>query len=196
MQFWIRHLILLLLCVVLPFSAALYFDTQREVERAETAGKARAKQAAERLSGELELRAKARGTDALALAHNVGVLPNLTVLEKTGARLEAAQVALRSLLDASVAETADGFAWYVDAEGNVQGASGEPAPTPETMRSVRGHPVFQQTQDGYALDALWSPAQPLTWVGAAPVTVDGAAAGGEAFELAERGLARARFVYC
>ena len=105
MQFWIRHLILLLLCVVLPFSAALYFDTQREVERAETAGKARAKQAAERLSGELELRAKARVTDALALAHNVGVLPNLTDLEKT-AKVKQKNVRLPEKLSSKLIGTA------------------------------------------------------------------------------------------
>ena len=34
MSFWIRHTVLLLLCVLVPFTAALYQDTESRVERA------------------------------------------------------------------------------------------------------------------------------------------------------------------
>ncbi len=38
MQFWIRHIVLLLLCVVAPFGLALWLDTDSQLTRATESG--------------------------------------------------------------------------------------------------------------------------------------------------------------
>lgn len=174
MQFWIRHLLLLVLCVVLPFAAALYFDTEREIDRATASGLARARTASQSLRTQLKLHAHERQAEVVSLASEIedrNLLKNLT---RAGARGEANFIALRELLDEAAGR--DGFAWYVDPDGRVLVENGLDT-IPDAPRMILAHPVFVETQHGYALDGAWSEEGDLTWVYAAPVARDGVASG-------------------
>ena len=174
MQFWIRHLVLLALCVVLPFGAAIYFDTHRELDRATAAGLARARIAGQGLKTQLELQTHKELAKVISVASEIEDRDILHGLERSGSRGEASFIALRELLDQVAG--AHGFAWYADPEGRVLVENGLDA-IPAAPRTVLGHPLFVETQHGFALDGPWSDEGALTWVYAAPLNQDGVAAG-------------------
>ena len=174
MQFWIRHVLLLVLCVVLPFAAALYLDTSREVDRATAAGLARARTTGKSLKTRLQLDAHEQQAKVLSLAAEIEDRNLLRGLGRSNARGEANFIQLRELLDGAAGR--NGFAWFADAEGRVVVENGLDA-FPEAPRRIFGHPIFVETQHGFALDGAWSDEGDLTWVHAAPVARDGVAAG-------------------
>lgn len=174
MQFWIRHFLLLLLCVVLPFAAALYLDTMREVDRATAAGLARARMVGKNLKTRLQLHAHEQQIEVLSLAAEIEDRDLHRGLNRSGARGEANFIQLRELLDEAAGRA--GFAWYAGRDGQVLVENGFDS-LPDAPRLISGHPVFVESQHGFALDGAWSEAGDLTWVHAAPVARDGVAAG-------------------
>ena len=174
MQFWIRHFLLLALCVVLPFSAALYFDTAREVDRATASGLARVRTAIQNLKNQLRLHAHERQAQVVSLAAEIEDRNLLRSLTRSGSRGEANFIQLRELLDQAAGR--NGFAWYADPDGRVLVENGLNS-LPEQPKLITAHPIFVETQHGYALDGAWSDEGDLTWVYAAPVAREGVASG-------------------
>src|SRR6185295_12594834 len=72
MRFWIGQAVLLFLCVVLPFTAAIYVDTQSEIRRAEQAGAVAARLAGQNLESRLRLEAHDTVNKALNVAQKIG----------------------------------------------------------------------------------------------------------------------------
>lgn len=163
MRFWIRHVFLLVLCVVLPASAAVYFDAKLEADQAARSGATAARLAGQALRQRLTLGAHRAVSGALGLAQNLRDKSALENLQRN--RPEAFETTREAL--AAVAP-ADGFAWLVDSQGQILVAH-DMAQAPETPRSIAGHPIYVQTQQGYALDGFWSTSNPVVMVAAAPI---------------------------
>lgn len=174
MTFWIRHITLLVLCVVVPFGAALYVDTLSEIDRAQEAGATAAKLSERSLSQSLRLDAHRAVGAALTVAGkaaDAGLLEGLA--SRNPRRRENAVEAANEIL--SEAAPKGGFAWLLDEEGRIVAKNGMTEPE-ETPRAITGHPLFVKTQLGHALDGFWVEGG-LSLVGAAPLSPDGRAAG-------------------
>lgn len=174
MRFWIRHIILIVLCVVLPLGAALYFDTASEKDRAREVGASTVRVASRGLETALSLRAHEEVARAMSLSQRITDLGALSDLSRGGSRGEDALAKTVALLDA--ASTDGHFAWVVDESGAVLLRNGQTA-ADEEPSSVAGHPMFVETQFGHALDGVWDDRERLVLAAAAPLVVDGAAAG-------------------
>src|SRR5687767_8933992 len=71
MTFWIRHLTLVILCVIVPLGAALYVDTESEISRAKRAGATAARLGERSLSQSLKLDAHQNVGNAMAIARRI-----------------------------------------------------------------------------------------------------------------------------
>ena len=174
MRFWIRHIILIVLCVVLPLGAALYFDTESEKDRARGVGASTVQAGLRGLESTLRLEAHDRVGGAITLSQRLADLDVMRLLTRGGSRGQAAFEQTVQLLDG--AAPPGGFAWLVDAEGTVLAESGQKEAS-ETPRQVTGHPMFVGTQSGNALDGVWSDIDGVTLAAGAPMVDSGAAAG-------------------
>ncbi len=177
MTFWIRHSLLILLCVVLPLGAAFYFDTESEIARSQAAGAQAAKSGAQALASKIELVAHDNAAAAISLSQTVSSEQLLSDLEsRNNSKKKAAQESLATLITKGAPE--GGFAWFIDAEGRILFRNGGGVPAEDQkFESILGHPLFEQTQIGFALDAIWQQSEGVAFVGAAPVLKDGAAFG-------------------
>ena len=174
MSFWTRHVVLMVLCVIAPFSAALYMDTSSTVEQAKKKSRRALQLAVPSLQLILQNEAYRAVSSAMSTARRTldnGAYGNL---KRSGARRESAVKEISQLL--GEAAPRGGFAWLVDAEGEVILADGQTA-LDDSPRSIRGHPVFQETRLGYALDGVWSSHRGLVQVAGAPLVDDGAIVG-------------------
>jgi hypothetical protein len=174
MSFWIRHGIFSALCIVLPFVAALYFDSGVAIERAQVEGASLVRVEVQGLETRLTLHAHRTVSEAVSLAQRVVAQELLAQLSRPGPGAEAALTALVEALDAAVVP--GGFAWILDAEGRSVAENGQKVRS-DNPRSVVGHPIFQQTQRGFALDGIWSDHGGLMLAVGAPLVDQGRAAG-------------------
>ncbi len=171
MGFWIRHVFLLIVCVILPAGAALYSDAQLEKDQAGITGATAAQLAAQALRQRLTLEAHRSVGVALGVAQDLRDQDALAKLGRGGpAAFEAAKQVLVTVAPAS------GFAWLVDAHGNILVANDMATP-PEKPRSIVGHPIYVQTQLGYAVDGFWSVEGSVVMVAGAPIAGEGHAIG-------------------
>lgn len=171
MQFWLRHLFLMVTCVVLPFGLALYFDTVSEIDRSKTLGDRATAVALTGLRSRLELEAFALLADAREMAEEAMSDRELDDLVRPSDVAAAA-----GALAAGVPE--NGFAWLVDARGDVlvRHDQSEPVP-PERRRSVAGQPAFVRSQLGFELDTVMMRQGRPHFVATVPLIRDGAARG-------------------
>jgi hypothetical protein len=176
MAFWIRHIFLIIACVVGPFVAALYVDTQSEVKRTEHAGEIAGRIAIQGLEARLRLNAHSRVSQAISLAQRLQDRDLVGELMRSGAaRKEAAFATVVDMLNESA--PSGGFAWVVDDQGAVVAKNGIRTPEDEPQR-ITGHPIFLETQEGNALDGIWRDVPKTNaLVGAAPLIVRGTAQG-------------------
>ncbi|MGF1511735.1 MAG: MXAN_5187 C-terminal domain-containing protein [Myxococcota bacterium] len=162
MAFWIRHVLIMLLCIVLPFGAALYLDTEAEISRSRQAGKVAAELAADGLKARLQLHAHQR----------IQSLRDLSRKVTEPSRTQRAAESVSTLLKA--ANPQDGFTWILSPVGELvttqEGRS-------TVSRSFAGHPVFLRTQHGDAFDTVWAADDRLYFMVATPLVVDGHAEG-------------------
>jgi hypothetical protein len=172
MRFWTRHIFLVLLCVVLPLGAALYFDADREVDRVRLAGAASARLGSQAFQQRLTLEAHKEVSRAISLAQ---LMRNEESLDSL-LRSKAPEVYARVQQHLQAAAPPSGFAWLVDASGQVVAGSDLPT-SPEAPLSVAGHPLFEATQGGFALDGFWRVVGSVELAAAAPVLTEGNAAG-------------------
>ncbi|MBK6687303.1 MAG: hypothetical protein IPG45_22730 [Deltaproteobacteria bacterium] len=174
MRFWIGHLFLLLLCVVGPFGAGFYFDTLSQVERAQLAGSTGARLAAQNFETTMTLEAHRSVSNAVSVAQRVSDELLVAELTKPGAKGKQAFAALAKILQESA--PAGGVAWLLDGEGRVIAENGQ-AELTEPTRSLIGHPLFIETQYGYALDSTLMVGDRLLLVAVAPLSEKGTADG-------------------
>ena len=174
MTSWIRHLALFILVVVGPIATGLWWDASTEVDRGRSSGARNARRAAAALSSEATLRVRAHVDNALAVAHELEDqnLPEVISRGRRGAEEARARAEVRL----SEIRPRGGFAWLVD-ESGVAIVGAEPEGDPEQTRAVSGHPLFQQSQRGFAGDLFWRGGEPLLWAAAAPMVSDGGARG-------------------
>ncbi|MEM1022267.1 MAG: MXAN_5187 C-terminal domain-containing protein [Myxococcota bacterium] len=165
MMFWVRHALLVILCIILPFGAALYLDTGAELSRSREVGERAARVAKDALSTQIKLQAHESLEQVTQVARRVGRVPGLT-------RFEGASPALTEILQRAAQE--GGFAWYVDPEGQVRARVGDDG---QNVRSIRGRPSFVVTQRGISLDTIWLEDTQAYFVAASPVPVAGRAQG-------------------
>ncbi len=162
MMFWVRHALLIILCIILPFGAALYLDTGAELSRAREVGERAAQLAKDTLSSQLRLRAHESLAEVTQVARRVSRASDLGQAGR-----EAPGPGVKAILRAALGE--DGFACYVDPAGRILSSVGEGAPAAE---SIRGRPSFVVTQRGISLDTVWSDEDGAHFVAASPVPVD------------------------
>lgn len=175
MQFWSRHFFLILACVVGPFIGAIYLDTASELGRAARAGELAVRLESQSFESRLMLDAHAVVNTAISLAQRVSDRDLLAELAaKAPPRREAAISTIAELL--KEAAPAGGFAWLIDDDGMVLARSGQTGLDEKPQRII-GHPLFLETQEGYALDGLWKGDGKVALTGAAPVILHGQAQG-------------------
>src|SRR5687767_13149932 len=117
MTFWIRHLTLVILCVVVPLGAALYVDTESEINRAKRAGSTAARLGERSLSQSLKLDAHQNVRGAMGVARKIAEGELLYDLTRGGqTKKKAAIEELTKLLDDAAK---NGFAWVVDPTGKI-----------------------------------------------------------------------------
>lgn len=171
MQFWLRHLFLVVACVVVPFGAALYVDTMSEVDRSQSLGVRAASLALDSLQARLELEA----FQLIASAQELGE----RVMEDR--RFEDLQRDTQfSLVAERLAQGVPkgGFAWLVDDSGQIVAQHDTPTRlAPDQIRSIAGHPAYQFTQLGLALDTFLIDDGRPYFVAAVPLVRDAAAEG-------------------
>jgi hypothetical protein len=174
MSFWVRHLFLLLVCIAAPFAAGFYFDTLSQVERARVAGGTSAQFASKNLRSRLTLEAHDTVSLALSLSQRLSDEQHLADLAKPGAKAKAAFAAIAQALSEGTPK--GGMAWLVDADGLVIAENGQADP-PEAQRSLLGHPMFVESQHGFALDGTFNFGGGLMLAAAAPISEKGVANG-------------------
>ncbi|MEM7676442.1 MAG: MXAN_5187 C-terminal domain-containing protein, partial [Myxococcota bacterium] len=174
MTFWLRHSILLVLCVVAPFTAALYFDTTSTVEQAKETSRRSLQLAVPSLTLLLQNEAYRAVGSVTSAAQRTVASGSYRGLTRSGSRRDEAVKNLVGLLAEIVPRR--GFAWIVDAKGRVV-LTDRSDGLEESPKSVQGHPVFVETQLGYALDGVWSAHDELVLVAAAPLLDDGEVTG-------------------
>ncbi|MCK6547806.1 hypothetical protein L6R52_18280 [Myxococcota bacterium] len=172
MQFWIRHAFLLLSCVVFPFFASIYLDTASELKRVEREGAVAARFASANLDARMTLQAHETVNAALSLSQRFS--DRELAAPMTGAALGNDKRIAAALELLQGAAPQDGFAWLVDEAGVIL-AKADPAT--DGPQQITGHPLFLETQQGYALDGLWKGSGRVATVGAAPLIVKGQAQG-------------------
>ena len=173
MGFWIRHCLLIAFCIVLPSGLMLYQDTQTSLDRAAEAGEQSAKTVPSAVMSELRLEAHLQVNKALGIAQKV-VDEGWLADTSDPARMPSAIRNIKDLLAASAPK--QGFAWMVDSQGNILVRNDQNG-VDENPENIAGHPLFKETQSGYALDGLWTQG-PLTYfTGAVPMNLNGAASG-------------------
>ena len=171
MNFWIRHAVILVLCVLTQFTAALYLDTSSTVEQAKETSRRSLQLAVPGLQLILENEAHRAVSTAMSTAQRAADNNRLSALRRGGSRGETASQEILQLLN-DATDSGKGFAWLVNDDGQVllrNGASG----VDESPQLIRGHPVFVGTQLGYALDGVWSSHKRLVQVAGAPLVEDG-----------------------
>src|SRR5262245_29545731 len=174
MTFWIRHLTLLVLCVVVPLGAALVVDTESEVSRAQRAGATAAKLAANSVGQRLQLDAHTKVGEAMVVSRKITDQSlDEDLIKGFGRKKEQAAESLKKMLDESAV---GGFAWMVNAEGKIIFTDGMTA-VPDSPRLIAGHPLFRKTQEGFAVDGVWEEGGKLSVVGAVPLIREGRAEG-------------------
>jgi hypothetical protein len=175
MSFWIRHIFLLLSCVFGPFLAALYVDTLSEIRRADKGAGVAARLAAQSLSARLTLDAHKTVNEAILVAQHLADHDLVGEIARGGGvRREASFKAIVDELSKGAPK--GGFAWLIDDSGAIVARSGLTQPE-EQIHRIGGHPLFIETQDGYALDGLWKEGGKVSIVGAAPIVVRGQSQG-------------------
>ena len=170
MDFWIRHAVLLILCVIAPFTAALYADTSSTVEQAKQTSQRSLRLAVRGLQLILQNEAYVAVSSAMSTAQRALDKDRFADMRSSGNRGETAVSDLLQLLNDAAPR--NGFAWLADSDGKVLLTNGSKA-IAESPRSIRGHPIFSETQIGYALDGVWSSHDELVEVAAAPLVDDG-----------------------
>lgn len=176
MAFWSRHLILILLCIVLPLSVAFYQDTQAAIDRSEAAGTQWAKAAPATLVARLKLEAHKTVSTALSIAQQITDERLMDDLAKAARK----PIAVRSLISILNQHASDGgFAWAVTESGAVIARNGQ-TDVEEAPDHITGVPLFIASQEGFALDGLYEVDGKLSLVGVVPL-VDGRAARGAVF---------------
>lgn len=172
MSFWMRYLLLILLCVIAPLGIGFYVDTQSEVSRAQRASHAAAEAAIPALNAQLTLEAHRLVGRALGLAQTI-TDERLAPQGKTAPRQEV----LTRLTEVLGTETGrGGFAWVADETGTIVSRSAASGNEPAAER-ITGHPLFVATQRGFGLDGFWAVKDKVFFVGAAPLVKDGEARG-------------------
>jgi hypothetical protein len=175
MRFWIRHVFLVLACVVGPFIAAIFFDTASEIRRTRRASEIAGRLATQGLEARLTLDAHARTSQAITLAQGIGDRDLVGEVSKAiGSRKDAALTAVGEIL--GQVTPPGGFAWLIDEQGAVIARNGQKGPETDPLR-ITGHPLFVETQEGNALDGLWREGNRVSFVSAAPIVVRGQAQG-------------------
>ena len=170
MSFWIRHAVLVLCSVLVPFSIALYVDTTATIDRARETSRRALQLAVPGLQLILQNEAYRSVSSAVSTARRMLNDTQYADLRRGGSRARtAAQDVLQLLNEAT---PPGGFAWLINDDGRVVLASGQEA-IDESPRSIRGHPLFVETQLGYALDGVWSSHQSLVQVAGAPLVESG-----------------------
>lgn len=175
MRFWIGHIFLLLLCVVGPFVAGFYFDTNSQLERAKVAGATRARLAAQNFDTSMTLEAHRAVSNAVSVAQRLSDGPGIADLNKPGAKAKQVFANVSQILS-DAAPAGGGVAWLLDADGRVIVENGQ-TELNEPSRSMGGHPLFVETQYGYALDGALKVGDRLMLAAAAPLSEKGTAAG-------------------
>jgi len=173
MGFWIRHCLLIAFCIILPSVLMLYQDTQASLERAAEAGEQSARTVPSAVLSELRLEAHNQVNKALAVAQKV-VDEGWLLDTSDPARMPSAIRNIKDLLASSAPK--QGFAWMIDAQGNVL-ARNDQNGVDENPENIAGHPLFRETQSGYALDGLWTQGPVTYFTGAVPLNLNGAASG-------------------
>lgn len=170
MSFWTRQAVLLILCVIVPFTAALYLDTTSTVEKAKEGSRRSLQLAVPGLQLILQNQAYRAVSTAMSTAQRIVDDEKYRKVRRGGTRAESPTQEILQLLNEATPR--QGFAWLVDAEGRVMLANGATG-LDESPRSIRGHPVFVDTQLGYSVDGVWSSHRELILVAGAPVVEDG-----------------------
>ncbi|MBI2375434.1 MAG: hypothetical protein HYV07_15670 [Deltaproteobacteria bacterium] len=147
----------MLACIVAPIVAALYEGATSEMAAAETSGLAAALDAPRGLEATLSFKAVG------LVARAQGVAATL-----------AGDASRRKVDPATLQASSGGFVWVVNSDGSVGALAGGLG---RQGRSILGHPIFADTQRGFALDGLWAEGGRLYMVGASPI-VDGSATSG------------------
>jgi hypothetical protein len=167
--FWVRHVSLIVLGIILPFGAALYLDTEAELSRARQTGIESAELAADGLQARLRLHAHQQIGTARELTRALVEAVNLARLDAEGPRTQAEELLSETTVEG-------GFTWVLGPDGVRRVAVGIGADD-ATPRSFVGHPVFVHTQQGYAFDTVWKQDGRHLFVVAAPIVDDERAAG-------------------
>ncbi|MBI4817606.1 MAG: hypothetical protein HY791_15195 [Deltaproteobacteria bacterium] len=150
MSFWLRYLLVLIACVAAPLLVAIYEGATGEIDAGETAGLSMALNAPRALEGTSAFQAMSLVAQAQSIAGTFTSDPAKRKLE-------------------GVSPPSNGFVWVVDGSGALVASAGSLG---RQGRSVGGHPLFMDTQRGYALDGTWIEKGQLFMVGATPI-VDG-----------------------
>ena len=179
MNFWIRHGLVLVLSILVPFGGALYLDTSSTVEQAKEASRRSLQLAVPSLQLILQNEAYRSVSAAISYAQRITDDSRYATALKSGSKGDAATQEILKFLNEAVPEAGRGFAWWVDDKGRVLLANGQ-TDIDEGPRSIAGHPIFIETQRGYALDGIWSSHRELVQVAAAPL-VDGGEIRGAVF---------------
>ncbi len=175
MHFWLRHSLILLVTVVLPFSAALYADIDSELERAQRMGAAAAKTGVQSLRAQLTLEAHHTVGLAMSLSQHVSDRDLVRRLDThSTTKRDVIHAQLQAVLEKSLPD--GGFAFVAGEDGVVVAEAGR-FDTKDRPENVTGIPLFRETQFGYSLDGVWKEGTKLTLVGGAPLVYQGRAAG-------------------
>ncbi|MEL7368325.1 MAG: MXAN_5187 C-terminal domain-containing protein [Myxococcota bacterium] len=170
MTFWVRHAVLVVLCVVAPFTAALYFDTSSTIDQAKETSRRSLQLAVPSLTLILQNEAYRAVGSVMSAAQRTVESGSYRALSRSGSKRDDAVQNLVRLLGEIVPRR--GFAWIVDNKGRVL-LTDRSDKLDESPKSILGHPIFVETQLGYALDGVWSAHSELVLVAAAPLLDDG-----------------------
>lgn len=173
MTFWIRHLFLIACCVILPFVAALYLDTQAEIERTREAGARAAEVALGGLDAHLKLRTMRdlEATRAVGQSITEGRGSDDLFRAPTGSD---ARAGVERAIEQSLPP--DGFGLLLDPAGVVRVSVGGSQRFAEGS-SFLGHPIFTRSQLGFAFDTLWTEGRAVYLLTVAPLVRAGVANG-------------------
>jgi hypothetical protein len=171
--YWIRYATLIVLCIALPSVLTLYWDTQATVDRAKQSGKISAQAMPGALKPQLRLEAHRQVSTALTLAQEIVDKHWLADLSDAARK----PAAIRSMTDVLTKRVPKGgYAWVIDASGSILARNNQSGPD-ENPENISGHPLFVETQKGFALDGFWFEGNVTFLTGAVPLSAGGEAAG-------------------
>jgi len=173
MGFWIKYSFLILLCIVVPSTLMIKLDVIATEDRAKQAGTVAARAAPGALTSQLRLEAHKQVGLALTVAQEIvdkNWLKDLGVVARRPAAIRNSVEALTKNVPAG------GFAWLVDHSGAIVARNNQNG-LDDNPENIKGHPLFHETQAGYALDGFWYEEGKTFFVGAVPVNQSGQAAG-------------------